>query len=229
MKTTAFVPIKLNNQRTPGKNLKKFDDGTPLITLFLKTLVKVKSFDDIYVFCSSPEIKDYLVAGVKFLQRPEYLDSQKATPQQIIQEFMRKVDSDIYAVCHCTSPFVTVEHFEECVQAAKSEEYDSAFTAEKLQHLFWTDENRPMNFDPADIPRTQDIKPIYSEVSAAYVFKREVFEKYQRRIGMKPYIAKVSGIENPSTGFKTTIRKEWFEDENFNFNEWVQHFYQAAE
>ncbi len=36
-------------------------------------------------------------------------------------------------------------------------------------------------------------------------------------------------IENPSTGFKTTIRKEWFEDENFNFNEWVQHFYQAAE
>ena len=41
MKTVAFVPIKLNNQRTPGKNTKKFDDGTPLITLFLKTLVKV--------------------------------------------------------------------------------------------------------------------------------------------------------------------------------------------
>ena len=25
MKTVAFVPIKLNNQRTPGKNIKKFE------------------------------------------------------------------------------------------------------------------------------------------------------------------------------------------------------------
>ena len=28
MKTVAFVPIKLNNERLPGKNLKKFSDGT---------------------------------------------------------------------------------------------------------------------------------------------------------------------------------------------------------
>lgn len=34
MKTVAFVPIKLNNQRTPGKNTKKFDDGSALITVF---------------------------------------------------------------------------------------------------------------------------------------------------------------------------------------------------
>lgn len=47
MKTVAFVPIKLNNQRTPGKNIKKFDDGSSLITVFLRNLIKVKSFDDV--------------------------------------------------------------------------------------------------------------------------------------------------------------------------------------
>ena len=46
MKTVACVPIKLNNQRTPGKNIKKFDDGSSLITVFLSNLIKVKSFDD---------------------------------------------------------------------------------------------------------------------------------------------------------------------------------------
>ena len=102
MKIVAFVPVKLNNQRTPGKNTKQFDDGTALITFFLKTLVKVKEFDEIYVFCSSPSIKDYLIPGVKYLERPEYLDTQQATPQDIMGEFISRVDADIYAVCHCT-------------------------------------------------------------------------------------------------------------------------------
>ena len=195
MKTVAFVPIKLNNQRTPGKNTKKFDDGTALITVFLKTLAKVDGFDEVYVFCSKEEIKDYLVPGIKYLKRPEYLDTQEATPQDIMGEFIKLVDADIYAVCHCTSPFVSKEHFEECVEATKSEEYDSSFTGERLQHLMWTDKNEPLNFDPTNVPRTQDLPVYYNEVSAAYVFKKEVFEKYKRRIGIKPHITEVSGIE----------------------------------
>lgn len=195
MKTVAFVPIKLNNQRTPGKNTRKFDDGNALITVFLKTLVSVKSFYKVYVFCSNDTIRDYLVPGVSFLERPKYLDTQQATPQQIIEEFMKQVDADLYAVCHCTSPFVTREHFEECVSAVKSGVYDSSFTAQKLQHLLWTSDHKPMNFDPANVPRTQDLEPIFSEVSAAYVFRREVFELYHRRIGVTPHITQVSGIE----------------------------------
>ena len=195
MKTVAFVPIKLNNQRTPGKNTKKFDDGSALITVFLRTLVKVKEFDEIYVFCSSPEIKDYLIDGVEYLERPKYLDTQEATPQQIMGEFIKRIDADIYAVCHCTSPFVTAEHFGECVKAVISEKYDSSFTAEKIQRLLWSSDNKPYNFDPTNIPRTQDLKPIYNEVSAAYVFKKEVFEKYKRRIGINPHITEVSGVE----------------------------------
>lgn len=195
MKTVAFVPIKLNNQRTPGKNIKKFDDGNSLITVFLKTLVKVKGIDEIYVFCSDPSIKEYLVPGVKYLERPQYLDTQYATPQDIISEFISRVDANIYAVCHCTSPFVTVEHFEECVRATKSNDFDSSFTAERLQHLMWTDKNIPLNFDPTNVPRTQDLPVYYNEVSAAYVFKREVFEKYRRRIGVKPHITEVMGKE----------------------------------
>ena len=136
-----------------------------------------------------------MVDGVKFLERPEYLDTQQATPQDIIGEFMKRVDADIYAVCHCTSPFVTKEHFEECINAVKSEKYDSSFTAERLQHLMWTDDNKPLNFDPTCVPRTQDLPVYYNEVSAAYVFKKEVFELYKRRIGVTPHITEVSGVE----------------------------------
>ena len=195
MKTVAFVPIKLNNQRTPGKNTKKFDDGTPLITVFLKTLVKCTEIDELYVFCSNESIKEYLIPGVKFLKRPEFLDTQEATPQDIISEFMKLIDADIYAVCHCTSPFVSVKHINKCFNSVKEGKYDSAFTGEKIQRLLWNAENKSINFNAENIPRTQDLNPIYSEVSATYVFRKEVFTRYKRRIGINPLIVEVSGIE----------------------------------
>lgn len=194
-KVVAFVPIKLNNERTPGKNLKKFFDGTPLIQCILKTLVKVNEIDNIYVFCSDEKIKEYLIPGVEFLKRPEYLDSNTATPQDIIKEFMKLVQADIYMVSHATSPFVRKEHFEECIQAVLSGEHDSAFTGERIQRLLWSHDNQPMNFEPQNIPRTQDLKPIFSEVSAAYVFTKDTFVKLNRRIGLTPKIIEVSGIE----------------------------------
>lgn len=194
MKVAAFVPIKLNNERAPGKNTKRFSDGTPLITHFLKTLVQVKEIDELYVYCSSDEIKEYLVPGVTYLKRPEYLDTKEATPQNIIESFMSKVDAEVYMVCHCTSPFVKAPRFSECIRKVCEEGYDSAFTGEKIQRLMWH-EGKPLNFDAANVPRTQDLPIYYNEVSAAYVFSRETFLTLRRRIGKNPYICEVSGYE----------------------------------
>lgn len=194
MKVAAFVPIKLNNERAPGKNIKRFDDGTALVTHFLKTLVQVKEIDELYVFCSNSAITEYLVPGVTFLQRPEYLDTKQATPQNIIAEFMKRVEADVYMVCHCTSPFVSAAHISECVNKVCKEEFDSAFTGEKMQRLMWCD-GQPLNFDAANVPRTQDLPIYYNEVSAAYVFTKETFINLNRRIGVNPYICEVSGYE----------------------------------
>lgn len=194
MKVAAFVPIKLNNERAPGKNTKRFDDGTPLITFFLKTLTHVPEIDELYVFCSKSEIEDYIIPGVKFLKRPEYLDTKEATPQDIISSFMSMVDADVYMVSHCTSPFVKAERFSECIHKVCEEGHDSAFTGEKIQRLMWHN-GQPLNFDAIHVPRTQDLPIYYNEVSAAYVFKRETFETLHRRIGLNPYICEVSGVE----------------------------------
>ena len=74
MKTIAFVPIKMNNERLPGKNIKKFSNGRPLISYILETLKLVEGLDEIYVYCSDPEIKKYLPDGVRYLKRDTYLD-----------------------------------------------------------------------------------------------------------------------------------------------------------
>ena len=47
-----------------------------------------------------------------------------------------------------------------------------------------------------DVPRTQDIEPIYYETSSFFIFRKEIFTKHGRRIGFKPYIQEVDNIES---------------------------------
>ena len=52
MKTVAYIPIKLNNERTPGKNIKKMFNGKSIVQILQETLVRLNNLDEIYVFCS---------------------------------------------------------------------------------------------------------------------------------------------------------------------------------
>ena len=200
MKTVAIMPIKLINERCPGKNTKMLGDK-PLLQHELDSLKKTGLCDSINVFCSSEDVIPFLPEGVNFVKRPEYLDLPTSNFTQIFTLFMEQNDADIYVYAHATAPFITVETMKQCIEAVKSGEYDSAFCAIKLQDYLWQD-GEPLNFDASNLPRTQDLKPIYQETSGVYVFTKEVFEKYKRRIGKKPFIKEVSfkeavDIDNP--------------------------------
>ena len=75
-----------------------------------------------------------------------------------------------------------------------SGENDSAFSAQKVQTFAWY-RGVPINYDIEDVPRTQDIDPVWIETSAFFIFKKELFTEHHRRIGFHPYIQEVSGIE----------------------------------
>jgi CMP-N-acetylneuraminic acid synthetase len=192
-KITAIVPIKMVNERLPGKNTKLLG-GKPLIEYCLETLMSVTEIGDIYVYCSSHEIEPYLPNGVEFLKRPQKLDLPTSNFSQIFDEFMREVDSEIYVYAHATAPFVTAATIKKEIDAVSSGEYDSAFCAERIQDFLWKD-GSPLNFDAQNIPRSQDLPIIWRETSGVYVFYKEVFAKLRRRIGAKPYIAEVGRKE----------------------------------
>ncbi|MGN1168024.1 MAG: cytidylyltransferase domain-containing protein [Lachnospiraceae bacterium] len=200
MKIVAIMPIKLNNERLPGKNTKSLG-GKPLLQHELFSLQNTKMLDDIYVYCSDETICPYLLENVTFLKRPADLDMPTSNFSQIFDSFMSVIDADIYVYAHATAPFITVETMQQCIEAVQSGKYDSAFCAVKIQDFLW-ENGEPLNFDAENVPRSQDLNPIYRETSGVYVFTKEVFEKYHRRIGMKPFVKEVSfkeavDINNP--------------------------------
>lgn len=191
----AMIPVKLNNQRVPGKNLKCFDDGTPLISFIQKAVLDSKLVDKAYIYCSNEAVKEYLLPGMNYLKRPEFLDGDGCNCNDIIKEFMKVVEADTYVVSHVTGPFTKSKSIDACIEKVLSGEYDSAFMAKRMQEFLWS-QGQALNFDIQNFPRTQDLTPIYSETPGAYVFRKETFEKYGRRVGINPYIYEVSEIES---------------------------------
>ncbi|RST72569.1 acylneuraminate cytidylyltransferase family protein [Siminovitchia acidinfaciens] len=192
-KVVAFVPIKLNSQRLPNKNILPLGDQ-PLSWYIFNTLLEIESIDEVCVFCSDEKIMNYLPTGVKFVQRDRYLDGDLVKGNDIYRSFISRVDSDIYLLAHTTSPFMTPKSVEVALYNVLSENYDSALSVQKRQTFVWH-KGQTLNYEINDIPRTQDIEPIYIETSGFYIFKKEHFLTHRRRIGFKPYFQELDDIE----------------------------------
>lgn len=194
MKVVAIVPMKLNNRRLPQKNTKSFTNGKPLCYYILSTLMKVDNIDEVYVYCSNPDIQQYIPEGVKYLQRSVGLDKDTTKMNEVLKCFADEVFADVYVMTHTTAPFISKESIEKGLSVVLSGEYDSSFAAKKLQDFLWKD-GKPFNYVLDNIPRTQDLPVLYEETSGFYVYRNEVINMYNRRIGDKPYIVEVSEIE----------------------------------
>lgn len=194
MKVVAYVPLKLNNQRLPGKNLRRFRSGKPLLTYILETLASTTAVDERYVYCSDASVKEFLPEGIRYLTRSTNLDRDSTRINEVMQSFARDVPADIYVLAHATAPFITRATIENGVAAVRSGVHDSALSVQRLQEFLWQD-GKPYNYDPAAVPRTQDLKPFYVETTGLYVYTRDLILNEGRRIGRRPFLIEVSKIE----------------------------------
>ena len=197
MKVVAFVPIKLNNQRLPGKNTMPLGaSGRPLCDYLFSTLRDIDSglIHEKYVFCSDEKILPYIPSGLKFFKRDPYLDAPEIKGLDIIGNFVGNVDADIYVLCHVTAPFIKRESIENALRNVITGDHDSAFTAEFVQDYCWYD-GKPVNYDLTNIIQTQFLKPVCIEKGEVFIFRKDVFTKYKRRIGLRPYIQEISELE----------------------------------
>ena len=198
MKVIAIVPMKLNNRRLPQKNTRSFTNGDPLCHYILTTLLNLKKdgvVQDVYVYCSNPDIKEFIPEGVKYLKRSESLDLDTTKINEVLSAFAKDVPSDIYVMTHSTAPFIKKESIKAGLDAVLSGKYDSAFAAKKVQDFLWKD-GKPFNYELNNIPRTQDLPPLMEETSGFYIYKNDVISKLNRRIGEKPFIVEVGEIES---------------------------------
>ena len=193
MKTVAFVPIKMNSQRLPHKNILPLGNRA-LCWYIFDVLLNVKEIDEVYVYCSDDRIVEYIPQNVIYKKRSEQFDGDLVKGYDIYKSFIDEVDADVYILAHATSPFIKSETIHNALSNVLYNGNDSAFSAQRIQTFSWF-KGKPLNYEFEDVPRTQDIEPVLVETSAFYIFKKEVFKEHKRRIGFTPYIQEVDDVE----------------------------------
>lgn len=192
MKVVAFVPIKLNNERLPNKNILPLGDK-PLCRHLLDTLTDVEEIDEIYVYCSDEAIIDYLPAKVIFLKREKELDAFTAKHYDIVQRFISRIEADVYVNAHVTNPFIKSETIRLGLSSILSGEYDSVCAVSEIREHLWL-EGKPYNFTFDNPPRTQDLVPLFAE-TGLFMYKKEVFMNTGTRYGEKVFLLPIDKIE----------------------------------
>lgn len=75
-------------------------------------------------------------------------------------------------------------------------EYDSFFSVTRIQSRLYSASGEPVNHNPQELLRTQDLPPVFEENSNFYIFSKASFrEAGNNRIGQKPQMFKVDRLE----------------------------------
>jgi len=176
---SIFMPLRLNSKRIKNKNIIKIFNR-PLFCWSLSTLDKLDL--PVYVYTSDCEIfkkcLDFKTKNINFLHRPEKLDGDNILGIAIYREFANTIDTDVYLLAHCTSPFVKMSTYKRLIEGVVNLGYDCSCTVDKKQTFSWYDKKQ-LNFI---LPRTktQNIKPVYIETSAAYCYNKQVIQTCDR-------------------------------------------------
>tara|TARA_B100001029_G_C15023293_1_gene431995 strand:- start:328 stop:990 length:663 start_codon:yes stop_codon:yes gene_type:complete len=194
MKIVAIIPIKKISQRVKNKNFLKINKK-PLFRYLLDKIKKC-NFDEVYVDSDSLEVKKYCKKNnLNFIERVPKLASKNANGNHLLLYHQKIIKADLYFQLFVTSPLMSINTINKCIKILKTKKkYDSIFTVGEIYSWFWFN-NKPVNYNPKTLPRSQDATPIIQETTGLYGIKSATLKKRKSRIGFRPYLFKVQREE----------------------------------
>lgn len=202
-RVVALLPMKAHSERVKGKNFRDFN-GKPLFRWVLETLLSVQEIDQVVINTDARQIlaEQCLTDSTRVLirdRKPE-ICGDLVSMNRVLADDVENVAADVYLMTHTTNPLLSADTIRRALAAfvaARAEDRaDSLFTVDKVQTRFYRADASPVNHDPDQLVRTQDLEPWYEENSNLYLFTRESFRATQARIGNKPLLFESPRLES---------------------------------
>jgi len=208
-KIVALVPMRHHSERVPGKNYRPLA-GRPLYAHILESLSACPDIAEVVVDTDSPTIMQGVsndFPSVRLIERPEHLRADDVPMNDVLQYDIMQVSASFYLQTHSTNPLLRPETISRALEMFLKvyPKHDSLFSVTRFQTRFWDVEGQPVNHDPSELIRTQDLPPIYQENSCLYIFERSTFLEQRNRLGERPLM------------FEIEAGEAWDIDEEFDF------------
>lgn len=202
-KIIALVPVKGHSGRIKDKNFRKFN-GRPLFKWIIDTLLSIREISKIVINTDAQDkfIKNGLLESPRILVRdrkPE-ICGDSVSMNVILADDIANVPADIYIMTHVTNPLLSADTILKAlntfIENKNKGTCDSLFTVNKYQSRFYRKDGIPVNHDPNNLRRTQDLEPLFEENSNLYIFTSHSFHKTNSRIGKKPMLFETPFFES---------------------------------
>jgi CMP-N-acetylneuraminic acid synthetase len=196
----ALLPMKGHSERVPNKNIRPFADQ-PLFHWIAETLEACACIESIVIDTDSESIAEDArkhFSKVQIIMRPKDLQGDFIPMNDIIGYDLKVTDGEHYLQTHSTNPLLTTGTVEAAINKYFKllGDYDSLFSVTRLQTRLYSDLGEPLNHNPAELLRTQDLHPIFEENSNFYIFSKQSFYSAgNNRIGLKPKMVEIDKIE----------------------------------
>ncbi len=195
----ALVPMRHHSQRVPRKNYREIA-GKPLFHHIISTLRACDDINQIVVDTDSEIILEGLEThfpDVIRLKRPENLRADMVPMNDVLLHDVEQVPADLYLQTHSTNPLLKPRTISQAIKTFRSnfEQFDSLFSATRLQTRLWDQHTKPINHDPEILIQTQDLPPVYEENSCMYIFTAENLKQRKNRLGFRPLLFEMDALE----------------------------------
>jgi CMP-N-acetylneuraminic acid synthetase len=199
-KLIALLPMKGHSERVPNKNLRDFC-GRPLYHRVMESLLASGHVAQVAIDTDSEAIAADAVKRfdrVTIIDRPKAIRGDFVSMNAIIAHDLSVLGGEHFLQTHSTNPLLTASTVDRAVEAyfENLDRHDSLFSVTALQtRLYWKD-GSPVNHNPGELLRTQDLPPVFEENSNLYIFSRSSFARGGgKRIGTKPLMFEMDRLE----------------------------------
>lgn len=197
---TAILPMKGHSERIPNKNMRLFC-GRPLYHRIAEVLELAPAIASIVIDTDSEIIaRDALkhFKKVTIIERPLALRGDMVSMNAVIAHDLSVTEGEHFVQTHSTNPLLTQHTLNRAINNYFSGlgSHDSLFSVTRMQTRLYRESGEPVNHNPNELIRTQDLPPLYEENSNFYIFSKNSFSvSGNRRVGLKPMMFTVNKLE----------------------------------
>lgn len=196
MKIKALIAARSGSMRVKNKNIRPFA-GSTLLEVKIHQLQRIQNLDGVVVNSNDDEILDIARRlHCEVVKRDPYFASNSVSMNEVYENMALNMDTDIIVYANCTNPLLKDQTIFEAINLYKSQidQYDSLNTAHLVKEFMFKD-NKPINFELSNQPRSQDLPDISALNFAVNILSRDLMIQRKSVIGSTPYIFNIDEVE----------------------------------
>jgi len=196
MNIKALVPVRSGSVRVANKNIRPFCNST-LLQEKLKHLLEVEELEEVVVNSNDEQMLEMAGRmGATPVKRDPHYASNTVSMSDVYENMAEQMDCEHIMFANVTNPLCGTETYRKAIAQYKvmGEDHDSLASSAAVNEFLWL-EGKPVNYDVAHQPRSQDLPPITRLTFAFCLLPRKLMIERKNVVGERPFMFLTSETE----------------------------------